>query len=362
MQLQFSDDKKGAPSAGSTDNYVINSVDGQVQCVLFCQLQWASELLLYGTDSSIVVVKLTLPEDDDKSSACFRHETLYTFSQPAGVRCLAWCGETSLAGVSQCVKFVAAGGLTGCGDVGDHTLFIHCRSTKADADGVQVSRLRGHTDFINSLAMSCDDVTLASVADDCTCRVWNTRQATDCATIRLDAPGVGVCWHGTESNQLLVATSSGRITVYTCSPPAHPSPADHSAPRSNSWQVIAVQAVHVWPGSTEVLDADWHAHSGVVALLSHSCVATLSLDLPGEVNTVHTITSGLSRMARFSNTAKPLLASCTLTQVKVTDLSTPAAAQVTDIQSVSGISWHAIGRYLAASSGDKITLWRVSCT
>lgn len=61
MQLQFSDDKKGAPSAGSADNYVINSVDGQVQCVLFCQLQWASELLIYGTDSSIVVVKLTLP-------------------------------------------------------------------------------------------------------------------------------------------------------------------------------------------------------------------------------------------------------------------------------------------------------------
>jgi len=63
---------------------------------------------------------------------------------------------------------------------------------------------------------------------------------------------------------------------------------------------------------------------------------------------------------RISPTAKQHVATCSLSQVQVTQLGVKQAPLTADLKAVGGISWHSALPYLVAGSDRQLLVWRVS--
>ncbi|XP_037089317.1 nucleoporin Nup37-like [Pollicipes pollicipes] len=322
---------KGPPATAAAQAFTI-AVQGRVYAVEVSGFAWSSDLVVYGTATSVGVIRITLPEDSDTGE--LEHALLHEFHHDSRVRCLAWSAETNLAEVPQRVKFAAAGA--------DHRIRVFEHTGRQDGGQLQVRLLCGHTDYINDLAFGPDGHTLASVGDDLTCRLWNASDLTPLACIAADDPCVGVCWHQEEPYQLLVAAASGVVTFY------------------NTETRAAVSALHT--GLPGLAGADWSSADVLrVATVHDSKLITLDLSRHSTRETEHDVHSGGGQRVKFSRTAKQHVATCGLNQVKVTQLDVKQAAPLTaDLMAVGGISWHSVLPYLVAGGDRQLLVWRVT--
>lgn len=307
-------------------------VEGRVYAVEVSGFAWCSDLVVYGTATSVCVLRLTLPEDSETGQ--LQHVALHEFHHDSRVRCLAWSGETNLAEVPRCLKFASAGA--------DHCVRVYVHTGPTEDGQLEVHPLRGHTDYINDLAFGGPDGdTLASVGDDLTCRLWNASDCTPLACIASDGPCVSVCWHPEEQYQLLVAAASGTVTFF------------------NTETRAAVSALHT--GVSGLAGADWSALDSLrVATVHDSRLVTLDVSRLSKRETDQEVHHGGGQRVRFSRTAKQHVATCSLTQVKVTQLGVQQAPLAEDLMAVGGISWHSALPYLVAGSDRKLMVWRVT--
>ncbi|KAF0308444.1 Nucleoporin Nup37 [Amphibalanus amphitrite] len=271
---------------------------------------------------------------EDSETGKLQHVSLHEFHHDSRVRCLAWSGETNLAEVPRCLKFAAAGA--------DHCVRVYVHTGPTEGGSLEVHPLVGHTDYINDLSFGGPDGdTLASVGDDLTCRLWNAADFTPLACIASDGPCMSVCWHAEEQYQLLVAAASGTVTFY------------------NTETRAPVSALHT--GVTGLAGADWSPLDSLrVATVHDSRLVTLDVSRLSKPETDQEVHHGGGQKVRFSRTAKQHVATCSLTQVKVTQLGVHQAPLAEDLMAVGGISWHSVLPYLLAGSDRKLVVWRVA--
>jgi nuclear pore complex protein Nup37 len=73
----------------------------------------------------------------------------------------------------------------------------------------------GHSGFVNDCVFQpTEGQLLASVGDDCMCRLWDVEAGTQQVTMKLKSPGMSVWWHPSDPMKLMVSEKMGRIRFY----------------------------------------------------------------------------------------------------------------------------------------------------
>ncbi|GAB6019406.1 Nucleoporin Nup37 [Chamberlinius hualienensis] len=182
---------------------LIVPVQGRVLVAEFSPHDWSASVLAVATETRVIIYKIQFKEEYHDVDN-FTFEILHVVNPGAPTKCIAWSPETSIVVRPPLVRFAVA-----CQDKNLRII----SSSLTDDDTMLV--LEGHTDFINSVAFEPDHgQQLASVGDDCTCRIWNQDgSAKTCIT--LNSPGMAVCYHREDAGKIMIAQKNGIIRFYS---------------------------------------------------------------------------------------------------------------------------------------------------
>lgn len=271
-------------------------------------------------------------------------------------RCVSLCfaPETSLAVVPKSVIFCAAGS--------DFRLRIF-RTDLQNCDTVQILNGRrvcefpsvlkfniyifpiiylGHSNYINEVIWDCNGEFLASVGDDNTCRIWDTKSNFEnTITFHLLSAGMSVKCHPEEPRKVIVAEKRGVIHLYNIQTQA---------------AIISVEAQ-----KSPVKSVDWCPLNRmcITALVAGDIVSwDLRRPIPIDIKQVH---EDGGQIVRIAPNAETVVASVGRPDVTVKVFTGKSRIPLVDamLKLYSGLSWHHRLPYIGVATDRKLCLWKL---
>jgi len=293
----------------------------------FSQFPHSSNLLAIGLQSSITIGQAAFPEEDSQQTE-FQWTVLKEVHHDTRVQSLEWSPRTNLLMAPKRLEFASSGT--------DHKV----RVFTSDLNEVQVAELKGHTDYVNSLAYEPErGEQLMTGSDDHTVRVWEAGACT--ATLHFPAPVLSLVWHQEEPGKVLVGEKTGRISLYNA---------------TTLQPILSLDAA-----SSPLLDLDWSpANSLLVSAAVAGELVMFDLSCPSLLlsRTVHS--EGARHVAAARHT--DLLVATAGNPgncVKVWHSKSSVLLLSTELVVVGGFSWHARLPFLAVGGDREVQLFRI---
>ncbi|XP_053963583.1 nucleoporin Nup37 [Anastrepha ludens] len=299
----------------------------QIEGFEFCDSDFACNLLALGSSKKIILGLISLPEE----SGCFDWKRLKDLYHESRCVSLCFAPETSLVVVPKSVIFCAAGA--------DFRLRIF-RTDLQNSDTVQI--LNGHTNYINQVIWDCNGEFLASVGDDSTCRIWDTKtNFENSVTFHLLSAGMSVKCHPEEPHKVLVAEKRGVIHLYNIQTQA---------------PLISVEAQ-----KCPLRSVDWCPLNRmcITALVAGDIVTwDLRRPLPIDIKQVH---EDGGQIVRIAPNAETVVASVGRPDVSVKVFTAKSRIPLVDatLKLYGGMSWHHRLPYIGVASDRKLYLWKL---
>lgn len=297
----------------------------------FSPFEWSSSLVALGLANSILIGQIRLPEEDDTCKEV-EFKRVKEIHQDGRVQALAWSPRSSLVVAPKCLCFATAGP--------DHKLRIF----NSDLEQVSMRILKGHTDYINSIAYEPDKGELVlSCSDDQTGKLWDLETGETLHTFHLSSPGMAVLWHPQEMGKILIAQKSGLISLFNSSTYA---------------PIISLDCC-----SSPLMSADWClSNSLLLAAAVASDVVYFDLSRPSLPTERRSLHGDGARLVRFSRGQDTLAASLGKPAACL-KVSQHRAGQtlITAHKKIigGGLSWHLRLPYLAVGNDREVDLYRL---
>ncbi|XP_015514813.1 nucleoporin Nup37 [Neodiprion pinetum] len=303
----------------------------QIYCVELSPYEWSQRLICIALTGKITIGIVKFQDEDDDVED-IDYCPIRTFHHETRADALSWSPETSLSVVPKVVVFCVAGA--------DFKIRLY-NSNLNDINTYQV--LDGHTDYINSISYELEGDILASVSDDHTCKLWDTKEEKRCnITFYLTSPGMSVCWHKEETGKLLVAEKNGSIRMYN---------------------IISQQAIlSLDTGVTPLMSADWGANPLKVAAMAAGELLVWDVSRPSRPMESRPLHVEGGQMIKFYPAVEYLLASIGRpdNELKVINLKSKQVVLTSRLKLVGGMSWHHKLPFICAGNDRDLCFWKLN--
>lgn len=196
------------PTLANLYNEYTIELDKTINFVEFSHLDNSTDILACGTQEHVYIFRiLFLNEKEDLNEELrFNYQFVRDYIIGSKANSIAFSPKTDFSlAHNHIIDFAIAGDdfciLTLNQTVNDDSTLENCNQ----------QLIRGHTDYINSMAFEPNSGDLlASASDDCTCCVWslinqeNSENPNLEMKIQLSSPGISVKWHVSEPNKVLI--------------------------------------------------------------------------------------------------------------------------------------------------------------
>ncbi|XP_059487188.1 nucleoporin Nup37 [Neocloeon triangulifer] len=341
----------------------------QIFVVEFSPFCWSKDLVCVGTENSVVLGAVLFPEDHaweetpdntklqmysqlSESGRVSKSQDitfieLKTFKQSLRPQAIAWSPDTTLRGLPRLVHFAVAYSVSTVPTV-EIKMSNIIKLYKTDlSESVTITDLEGHQSYINAMAFEPDGNLIASVSDDLTCRIWNTRDESEHQKpeikINLKSPGMAVCWHGEEPGKLLVAEKNGLIQLLNV---------------QNQQPMMSLDS-----GTTPLMSAHWApSNSMFVCALAGGEMIVWDISKPSQPLEVRPVHPQGGRWIKFSSNSDLVLATIGRPghQLKVYNISAKLPKLSVPLPIAYGLSWHYHLPYVALGCDHQMLIWKVA--
>ncbi|KAK7598173.1 hypothetical protein V9T40_006408 [Parthenolecanium corni] len=305
----------------------------QVMAVEFSPFEWSQNVILLAFPKVISVASIKFQEEDESMETKYKLDVIEEFEFDGRIHALALSQETLLTSSPKVMQFACASS--------NHKIYVFESGFK---DHSEKKELNGHTDYINDICFDKESSvdTLASVSDDCTCRLWSIKDLKSNVIFFLESPGMGVRWSADEPNKILVAEKKGIIRLYNVE--------QEQPVLSLESDVFPLNNVD-WSPSNHCKVASVARGYLLVWDTSKSCYPVMKQLIHAEG----------SKHVRFCNQNENIVATIGSPghTLNVTNLKTKFPINVAKLKLSSNVSWHYRLPYVCVGVDNSLCFWKV---